>query len=393
MSGETSPGPLSGVRVLDLTRLLPGGYATLLLAGLGAQVVKIEEVRGGDGLRVVVPRTAAGESGAHAVLNRGKASLAVDLKQDAGRELLLRLVSASDVLIDSFRPGVLDRLGLGPDALSAANPRLVHVSIDAYGSDGPYRTWPAHDLNTLGYAGVLSLSVGSDGKPTMPPIQIADLSSGLQATLAVLSGLRVAERDGTSFRADVSMADSAASLLTLAAASAAATGLVPAVPDALTGALACYGVYQCADTKWITVAGLEPKFFARMVELMGRGDLAGLQYDLPAQRRLHTELTREFASQAREHWLNLLAAQDTCVGPVNNVAEALADPNFVSRAVITDVRLSNGSRIPGIRAVPWIAEPELAAAPALSADAGRLLAELGVPDAQIAQLRAGKVIG
>ena len=259
--------PLDGIRVVDLTRLLPGAYATSLLVGMGADVVKVEDPRGGDGLRLSPPFSASGESGLFLALCRGKRSVALDLKTDVARDALLRLVSVSHVLVDSFRPGVLDRLGLGPAELAAANPALVHVSMTAYG-DGERAALPGHDLNVEGYAGILGLSRGVDGGAAMPPFPIADMASGLQAALAVVAGLRVAEAHGApssaapAFRADVTMLDSAMSLTAIGQGTVMSTGEAPPVPDVLTGALACYGVYRCGDGAEIAVGALEPKFFS-----------------------------------------------------------------------------------------------------------------------------------
>ncbi len=180
------------------------------------------------------------------------------------------MVAKSDVLLDSFRPGVLERLGLGEEALAAANPTLVHVSLTAYGDGGPYRVLPSHDLNVQALTGLVGLSVDDSGRPAMPAVQSADLATGMQAALAVLAGLRAVALDGQGYRADVSMADSALSLTTLAAGHlAAGSGTLPRQRDMLTGALACYGVYECADGRWLAVGGLEPKFFGRMCSLHG----------------------------------------------------------------------------------------------------------------------------
>ncbi|HET7902570.1 MAG TPA: CoA transferase, partial [Candidatus Nanopelagicales bacterium] len=273
--------PLDGVTVLDLTRLLPGAYATSLLVGLGADVVKVEDPRGGDGLRLTPPYTSSGESGVLVALCRGKRSITLDLKNDTGRAVLLELVAQADALVDSFRPGVLDRLGLGADVLEEANPALVHVSMTAYG-DGARRALPGHDLNAEGYAGILGLARGTDGAVGMPAQPVADMATGLQAALAVVSGLRLAER-GVPMRADVTMLDSALSLTGLAQGTAVATGSTPPTPDVLTGGLACYGVYGCADGREIAIGALEPPFFARALQLADRPDLAARQYDVTGQ--------------------------------------------------------------------------------------------------------------
>jgi crotonobetainyl-CoA:carnitine CoA-transferase CaiB-like acyl-CoA transferase len=366
--------PLAGVRVLDLTRLLPGAYATSLLVDLGADVVKVEDPRGGDGLRAAPPWTASGESGLFVALCRGKRSVALDLKDPAGRDALLALVAGSHVLLDSFRPGVLDRLGLGPAELEAANPALVHVSLTAYG-DGTRAALPGHDLNAEGFAGLLGPSRGADGSVSLPSVPMADLATGLQAALAVVSGLRVA--DG--FRADVSMLDSAMSLAIVDQGAVLATGADGPVPGMLTGGLACYGVYRCADGLEVVLAPIEPRFFARFAELAGAPDLVALQYDIAGQDALRGRLTALFAEHPRAHWLALLEHDQTCVSPVRTVAEALADPDLAARGVLSEAALADGSPRTVAKAAPWApGDPARGrGAPGLGAHTDEVLAGLG----------------
>lgn len=384
---STMARPLDGVVVLDLTRLLPGAYATSLLLGLGADVLKVEDPRGGDGLRLSPPYASSGESGLFVALCRGKRSIALDLKSDAGTAVLSLLVARSHVLVDSFRPGVLDRLGFGTQALREANPDLVHVSMTAYG-DGARASLPGHDLNAEGYAGILGLSRGGDGSIAMPGLPFADMAAGLQAALAVVCGLRVAESGtGTGFRADVTMLDSALSLTALAQGSVIATGSEPPTPDVLTGGLACYGVYRCGDGLEIACGALEPQFFARVADLVGDTSLAQAQYDIAGQDALRGRLTTIFAARSRAEWLELLEHDQTCVTPVRTVAQALADPDLVERGVTAEVALADGSTARAARPVAWLpasAEPpyEASGAPALGADTDDVVRSLALdPDA------------
>lgn len=393
MSGLVGAGPvLDGVRVLDLTRLLPGNYATLLLRGLGAEVVKVEELHG-DGTRLAPPFTAQGESGAHLVLNRGKQSVAVNLKDPAGRELLLRLVAACEVLLDSFRPGVMDRLGLGSADLALANPDLVHVSLNAFGSGGPLETIPAHDLNAQAMAGILSQSVDDTGRPAMPGVPVADMATGLQAALAVMAGLRAVSQRPGGYRAEVAMLDSAMSLTALSSGHMAVADSRPQPRDMLTGALACYGYYRSADDRWLAVGALEPKFFERMCVLLGRPELAALQYDLARQDELRSALAEVFQTAERAHWLGLLAGEDTCVTAVNDIREAFAEADPLARGVVTSARASGGGEFPVVRAVPWLPENEPLAAPATGADTSAILDSIGLESTAVAELRDQGIVG
>ncbi len=340
--------PLSGVRVLDMTRLLPGNFATVTLVEMGAEVIKVEAPEG-DGTRWVAPHLASGESGAFVQLNRGKRSLVVDLKTDEGREQFASLVAGADVLVDSFRPGVLDRLGFGQDRLRELRPALVHVTIDAYGSGGELEQVPGHDLNTLGYAGVLTLA----GGPALPGLQVADLAAGMHAALAVLAGLRTSAT-GEFVRSEVAMVDAALSLAQLPLGGWLATGLAPTTPWDLTGRWACYEVYECADGLWLTVGALEPKFFGTILDLLELPEWKPSQYDPARQTELRDLLRHRFASRPRSHWMSLLAFEDTCVGPALTLAEAMAHPNLRNRRVLREIEAADGSRHQVFAALPWL---------------------------------------
>lgn len=340
--------PLAGVRVLDMTRLLPGNFATVTLVEMGAEVVKVEAPEG-DGTRWVGPHLPSGESGAFVQLNRGKGSIVLNLKDPAGAAQFATWIAESDVLVDSFRPGVLDRLGFGQEQLRELRSNLVHVSIDAYGSGGELEQVPGHDINALGYAGVLTLG----GQPTLPGVQLADLSAGLHAALAVLAGLRLAA-DGEFARFEVSMVDSAMTLAQLPLGGWLASGQSPATPWDLTGRWACYEVYECGDGTWLTVGALEPKFFGQILDHVGLGEYKASQYDPSRQDELRARLAEVFASEPREHWLELLAHADTCVGPALTLSEAMAHPNLRTRPVMRPVVASDGSTHEVFAALPWL---------------------------------------
>lgn len=359
--------PLAGVRVLDMTRLLPGNYATVALVEMGAEVTKVEAAEG-DGTRWVGPFLPSGESGAFVQLNRGKASVVLDLKDPAGSAEFAALITDIDVLVDSFRPGVLDRLGFSQERLRALKPNLVHVTIDAYGSGGDLEQVPGHDINALGYAGVLTLA----GPPSLSGLQVADLAAGLHAALAVLAGLRMAA-GGDFARYEVAMSDAALAMAQLPLGGWLATGQAPSVPWDLTGRWACYDVYECADSQWLTVGALEPKFFAEILDRVGLGTWKTAQYDVARQDELRAALQAVFASHERAHWLALLASADTCVGPALTLSEAMSHPNLTARPVMRQVRAADGSMHQVFAALPWLPaqNPEPLSAPGLGQDSPR----------------------
>jgi alpha-methylacyl-CoA racemase len=266
---------LSDIRVLDLSRLLPGGFCSLLLADFGADVLKVEDTGMGDYIRWSPPFHEGAEDSAKSALflslNRGKRSIRLDLKQDLGKQVLLRLVRDYDVLLESFRPGVMERLGVGYETLREENPGLVYCAISGYGQDGPYTARSGHDMNYLGLNGLLGLSGDAQGPPVQPAGQIADLGGGaLMAAFGIMAALRERERSGEGQLVDVSMFDGSLSWLAMVAAQYLADGVAPqrgGLP--LAGGLICYRPYACSDG-WVTLGALEPKFWAEWCRGVGR---------------------------------------------------------------------------------------------------------------------------
>ena len=328
--------PLAGIRILDLTRLLPGPVATLHLADLGADVIKIEDPQVGDYARTM--GKGSGEDSAYfRMMNRNKRGLRLDLKQPEGREVFLRLAREADVVIESFRPGVVDKLGIGYAAVKAVNPRITYCAISGYGQDGPYRELAGHDLNYLGYAGLLDQIGTAGGEPAIPNFQIADLLGGaLTAAMGILAAVIDAQRSGEGRYVDVSMTDSVLAhayfaMLTLnERGRAAARG-----DDLLSGGLPCYGVYATADGGHMAVAALEPKFWATFCQVIGRPDLVARHWvrgeDAAA---LRAELQTLFASRTRAEWTALFADQDCCVTPVLRLEESLENEQIQARGMV-----------------------------------------------------------
>ena len=385
--------PLTGLRVLDLSRLLPGGYCTLVLADLGADVIKVEEPGRGDTLRAWPPPASNGISGPYLALNRGKRSLTCNLKNPDGREVLRDLVRSADVLVESFRPGVMDRLGTGYAALSEINPRLIYAAISGFGADGARAQLAGHDLNYLAISGALSFSGTTESGPWQPGVQVADLGGGaLLALVAVLAALRARDRSGRGQFCDVAMSDGVLSWLTVHAGAYAVSGRPPQPGrELLNGGYACYTVYECSDGLSVAVGALETEFFATLCQVLDLPELIDWQYDRDRQEELRARLAAVFASRSRADWLDWLTGLDVCVTPVQDLAEAYADPTHRDRGVVIDQQLADGSTfsvpgvVPRLSATPGVPGPVAAQ---LGADTDSVLADLGRDTAAIAALRA-----
>ena len=395
--------PLEGVRVLDLSRLLPGGFCSLLLADYGAEVLKVEDTGVGDYVRWAPPfyegveRSAA--SALFLALNRGKRSVRVDLKSPAGRGVLLRLVREYDVLLESFRPGVMDRLGVGYDVLRAENPGLVYCAITGYGQDGPFRARSGHDMNYLARVGLLGLTGAADGPPVQAAGQIADLGGGaLMAAFGVLAALRERDRSGEGQLVDVSMADGALSWLAMVAARYLADGELPARGGLeLAGGLLCYRPYRCADG-WVALGALEPKFWGAWCRGVGREDLVERQFDGP-DSTAHAEVSAIFAERTRAEWEAFAGEHDCCLEPVLGLDEALDSELVRSRGMVAELDQPGAERAVRLLGAPvklsrTPGDPARAPGPALGADTDAVLTALGYSPSEIQALKAaGAVAG
>jgi crotonobetainyl-CoA:carnitine CoA-transferase CaiB-like acyl-CoA transferase len=395
---------LRGIRVLDLSRLLPGGFCSLLLADFGADVIKVEDTGMGDYVRWAPPRyEGADESAGGALflaLNRNKRSVRIDLKTEAGRDVLLALVRDADVLLESFRPGVLDRLGLGWERLRAENPRLVYCAITGYGQDGPFRDRAGHDTNYLALAGLLGLTgAGPDGPPVQAAGQIADVGGGaMYAAFGILAALRERDRSGEGQLVDVSMTDGALSWLGMVAARMFAEGRTPERGGLeLAGGLLCYRPYRCADG-WIALGALEPKFWRALCSGAGREELIERQFE-PLGSPAHAEVEALFASRTRAEWAAFNDEHDCCLEPVLDLDEALASPLFAAREMVVEVEQPGAAEPVRLLGVPvklsrTPGDPRRAPGPALGEHTDAVLAEAGFDAAAIERLKAeGAVAG
>jgi crotonobetainyl-CoA:carnitine CoA-transferase CaiB-like acyl-CoA transferase len=333
--------PLSGLRVLDLTRLLPGGFCTLLFADLGAEVLKVEDTGMGDYIRWAPPYYDGAEDSAksalYLALNRGKRSIRINLKEESGREVLLRLVRDYDVLIEGNRPGVMDRLGVGYERLAQENPALVYCAITGYGQDGPYRDRSGHDMNYLGLVGLLGLTGDKEGPPVQSAGQIADIGGGaLMAAFGVLAALRERDRSGKGQFVDVSMADGALSWLAMVAGRYFADGVAPQRGDLeLAGRLICYRPYACSDG-CVSLGALEPKFWQAWCRGVGREDLVEKQFEAPGSEA-HAEVERIFLERSRDEWQAFASEHDCCLEPVLGLDEALESELVRAREMVVEL--------------------------------------------------------
>jgi crotonobetainyl-CoA:carnitine CoA-transferase CaiB-like acyl-CoA transferase len=384
--------PLGGLRVVDFSRLLPGPYASLWLADLGADVIKVEEPKGGDYLRWMPP-LAGGLSYAFNALNSGKRSLAIDLKQPAGAQLMREVLLKADVVLESFRPGVMSRLGLGYPELAEPNPGLIYCAITGYGTTGPYVDRAGHDLNYLALAGVLGVTGPVDRPPSLSAVQIADIGGGaLQALTGILAALVARASTGRGRFLDVSMTDGSLGFLQVALAAHLGSGARPPArgADTLSGGQACYAVYETSDGRYMALAALEPKFWVEFCRAVERPDLLARHFGGPAEAaRTRQELAALFLTRTRVDWEACFAGVDACCEPVLEAAEVATHPLHVARAnVIRDARGVVRLRTP-LRPVD---APPPGAAPGLGASSRAVLEEIGVDPERIARLAADRVI-
>jgi len=380
--------PLAGVRILDLSRLLPGPFCTLLLADLGAEVIKIEDLEGGDYIRAMAPFI-DGQSAYFLALNPDKKSVSLNLKAPAGRELFLKLAATAGVVVESFRPGTVDRLGIGYPAVKSVNPRVVYCSISGFGQDGPDRDRAGHDLDFIARSGLLGLCGRPDAVPSIPPVQIADLSAAMYAAAGILAYLREAERTGEGCRLDIGMLDSTLSwmIMPVAEYSAGERGGRGRLP--LSGKHPCYNVYRTRDGRDISLAALESKFWCAFCRTVGREDLRPLQFSEKPEDFAKFEAL--FAGRTADEWKALLDGTDFCCEVVPSLGEVLEDAQVKHRGLIiappagTPPIVRPGHPLRNRGAAPG-------ACPGHGEHTAEVLAELGVSAAEMDDLEAAGVI-
>ncbi|MFL5865460.1 MAG: CaiB/BaiF CoA transferase family protein [Solirubrobacteraceae bacterium] len=393
--------PLHGLTVLDLSRLLPGGFCSLLLADFGADVIKVEDTAMGDYIRWSPPYyEGAADTASSALflsLNRGKRSIRLNLKTDGGREALLRLVRDADVLLESFRPGVLDRLGVGYERLRRENPRLVYCAISGYGQDGPSRNRSGHDMNYLGLNGLLGLTGEANGPPVQAAGQIADLGGGaLMAAVGILMALRERDHSGEGQLVDASMFDGSLSWLAMLAAETFATGRAPRRGElGLAGRYNCYRPYECADG-YVTLGALEPKFWQAWCAGVGRPDLVEHAFDSPDSAS-HAAVAAIFRERTRDQWRAFASEHDCCLEPVLGLDEALESELVAAREMVVELTQPGVERPVRLLGVPvklsrTPGDAARAPGPELGEHTDQVLAAAGYSPGELAALHADGAI-
>jgi crotonobetainyl-CoA:carnitine CoA-transferase CaiB-like acyl-CoA transferase len=369
--------PLTGTRVLDLSRLLPGPFATQLLADLGAEVIKVELPGAGDYARSLPPEL--GLNGMFGMVNRGKKSLGLDFRTPRGREILLSLCQSADILLESFRPGAVKRWGIAYDDLCAAAPGLIYCSLSGYGQDGPYRDRAGHDLNYAAIGGALSPQ-----NPSLPSLPLADLSGSMLAAVSILAALAGRQRTGQGAYLDVSLLDGMIALSAPLIGGSYFHALQHGGdPTPVTAGKPFYAIYRAADGQYLAFAPMESHFWERFCQAAGRMDLLPRQFDPD----LGAELTRLFLQKPRAEWLSLFSGADACIEPVNSIEQVLHDPQVRARG---HVRLENDQ--PTGTHSPFIfARAEDDPAPRLGQHTREILSPL-LPGAEIEQLAQQGVI-
>jgi alpha-methylacyl-CoA racemase len=383
--GSGGPSLLDGITVLDLASVGPAARTSRWLADYGATVIKVGPTPKQGGVQITPPFYAyAG--------HRDMLRAQFDLKAPAGRDAFLRLAERADVVIESFRPGVVDRLGIGYVAVQSRNPQVIYCSTTGYGQDGPYSQWAGHDLNYLALGGYLDCS-GRDaaGGPALPGATIGDgAGGGMHAVIAILAALVHRTTSGAGTYLDVSVADGVLSLMSLHLDEHLATGAVPAPRhDLLTGRFACYDVYSCRDGRWVAVGAIEPQFFANLCRELGCERWIEHQHDDAVQDEIRADFRAAFASRDRDDWVATLGPANTCVSPVASVPEVVDDPHFAARDTFSsahDAQHGDFRQLGRVLAGMNRRQPPVEVRPGTVTDTGALLREAGFEESEVATL-------
>ncbi|MEJ2286065.1 MAG: CaiB/BaiF CoA-transferase family protein [Desulfobacterales bacterium] len=378
-------GALDGITVIDLSRLLPGPYCSMILADHGARVIAVEDRRFlADGLFFNL-------------INRNKEHMSLNLKTAKGREVFYRLIEKADVLMEGFRPGVVDRLGVDYESVKQANPKIIYCSITGYGQDGPFRDRVGHDVNYLSYAGVLDLIGEKDRPPSIPGVQIADIAGGgMNAAIGILLALVARQNTGKGQYIDISMTDGMVGFLPAALFFRQLTGQEPKRADGLLShRYACYNTYETADDRYLSIGAVENRFWKQLCDILDVPEYGPLQYDDQRRQEILQVMRKTFKQKTLKEWDAILADLDICWGKIQSIKEVLEDPLFLERETVVEIEGKDGkksktlgvsvklSETPGSIRTPPVDFGESTAA---------ILKEFGYSDEEILDLEAKKVI-
>ncbi|WP_237057266.1 CaiB/BaiF CoA transferase family protein [Microbulbifer sediminum] len=395
-------GPLNGLKVLDFSTLLPGPYASMLLADMGADVLRIESPSRPDMLRGLPPMVGGRETGqeqvsaAHASINRNKQSLALDLKSEHAGEIVRRLLTEYDVVLEQFRPGVMDRLGLGYSALRKAREDLIYCSITGYGQSGPMKDRAGHDINYLALSGLASYSGRVGSGPALAGTQLADIAGGSHhAVMGILAAVYQREKTGKGSHVDISMTDCAFALNAISGANALAGAGEPQLEGELLNGGSYYDYYRTADDRYLSVGSLEPQFAEQLFRGIGHPEWAERVLQADQQHALKRDIGEVIASRPLEHWLRVFEDCDACVEPVLGFLEAAQSPLMQEREMLCEAELPNGDTLQQVNTplAFGAAKPRRhRAGTALGIDTRELLRSLGYAGEEIEALRNEGVI-
>lgn len=388
--------PLIGLKVLDFTTLLPGPYATQLLADMGAKVLRIESPTRSDLVKLIPPFVGGNQAGngkvsaAHATLNRNKQSMAIDLKHPNAKEIIHKLLEEYDVVIEQFRPGVMQRLGLDYDSLKKIQPEIIYCSITGYGQTGPLKDRAGHDINYLALSGLASFSGRNDTGPVLSGTQIADIAGGSHhAAMAIMAAHIERLSSGQGQYLDISMSDAALALTTMFGASALSSGEDPILGGEMLNGGLFYDYYKTSDQRYLSIGSLEPNFAKGLLSVLELTDLACKVADQSQQTQQHVRaaIAEKIAQYTLSHWQTEFAKVDTCVEPVLTMNEAFQHPHFIERGMITQALDFADNTVYQINtALPFKRQNQHQAGKPLGADTQATLRELGYSDEKIEQL-------
>jgi len=387
--------PLTGIKILDFSTLLPGPYATQLLADMGAEVLRVESPTRPDLVKFMPPNV-GGVSAAHASLNRNKQSIAIDLKHAQAQEIIHKLVKDYDIIIEQFRPGVMQRLGLDYETLKQKQTKLIYCSITGYGQTGPLKDRAGHDINYLALSGLASYSGRKETGPVLSGTQIADIAGGSHhAVMAIQAAIIQRAVTGEGQYLDISMSDAALALTTMFGASALAGGQTPALGSEMLNGGLFYDYYETADGRYLSLGSLEPVFATKVLKALDMTNWMPKLADqrLEAQKEVREKLSEVFKQQTLAHWVALFDPLDACVEPVLSLDEAFEHPHFKARGMITSAVNTKGEHMTQLNsALPFESDKKFKVGANLGADTACVLENMGYSQADINQLKASKCV-